>query len=74
MAAVGIIMREAKVAPKQAKLYTFVGLIGGIYSFYALISTGYFEVFWGSIATFLGWTFWGFVAPRFVTRNDEVQA
>ena len=47
MAAVGIIMREAKVAPKQAKLYTFVGLIGGIYSFYALISTGYFEVFWG---------------------------
>ena len=70
MAAVGIIMREAKVAPKQAKLYTFVGLIGGLYSFYALISTGYFEVFWGSIATFLGWTFWGFVAPKFV--NNEV--
>ena len=69
MAAVGIIMKEAKVAPKQAKLYTVVGLIGGLYSFYALISTGYFEVFWGSIATLLGWTFWGFVAPKFVNKE-----
>ena len=69
MAAVGVIMKQAKVDPAKAKLYNFAALIGAVYSFYALISTGYFEVFWGSIATFLGWTFWGLVANRFA--NDE---
>lgn len=69
MAAVGVIMKQAKVDPAKAKLYNFAALIGAAYSFYALISTGYFEVFWGSIATFLGWTFWGLVANRFA--NDE---
>ncbi len=69
MAAVGVIMKQAKIDPAKAKLYNFAALIGAAYSFYALISTGYFEVFWGSIATFLGWTFWGLVANRFA--NDE---
>lgn len=72
MAAVGVIMREARVNPSQARLYTFVALIGAVYSFYALISTGYFEVFWGSIATFLGWTFWGLVANRVHTDDAKV--
>lgn len=72
MAAVGVIMREARVNPSQTRLYTFVALIGAIYSFYALISTGYFEVFWGSIATFLGWTFWGLVANRVRTDDAKV--
>lgn len=72
MAAVGVIMREARVNPSQARLYTFVALIGAVYSFYALISTGYFEVFWGSIATFLGWTFWGLVANRVRTDDAKV--
>lgn len=71
MAAVGVIMREARINPNQARLYTFIALIGAIYSFYALISTGYFEVFWGSIATFLGWTFWGMVASR--TKTDDAK-
>ena len=71
MAAVGVIMREARINPNQARLYTFIALIGAIYSFYALISTGYFEVFWGSIATFLGWTFWGMVATR--TKTDDAK-
>lgn len=70
MAAVGVIMKEAKVNSKQARLYTLVAIVGALYSFYALISTGYFEVFWGSIATFLGWTFWGLVA----TRNSDNDA
>lgn len=71
MAAVGVIMREARINPNQARFYTFIALIGALYSFYALISTGYFEVFWGSIATFLGWTFWGMVASR--TKTDDAK-
>lgn len=72
MAAVGVIMKQAKVDPGKAKLYNFVALVGAAYSFYALISTGYFEVFWGSIATFLGWTFWGIVANR--TQQEETRS
>lgn len=72
MAAVGVIMKQAKVDPGKAKFYNFVALVGAAYSFYALISTGYFEVFWGSIATFLGWTFWGIVANR--TQQEETRS
>lgn len=72
MAAVGVIMKQAKVNPGKAKFYNFVALVGAAYSFYALISTGYFEVFWGSIATFLGWTFWGIVANR--TQQEETRS
>lgn len=72
MAAVGVIMKQAKVDPGKAKFYNFVALVGAAYSFYALISTGYFEVFWGSIATFIGWTFWGIVANR--TQQEETRS
>ena len=60
MAAVGVIMKAANVEPAKAKLYTFVALIGALYSFYALFSTGITEVFYGSLATFFGWTLGAF--------------
>ncbi len=69
MAAVPVIMKVAKVEISKAKFYTFMALIGAIYSFYALFSTGITEVFYGSIVTFLGWTLWGFIAPKFSTNE-----
>lgn len=69
MAALPVIMKVAKVEVTKAKVYIFIGFIGALYSFYALLSTGINEVFWGSIATFLGWTFWGFIAPKF-SKNE----
>jgi putrescine:ornithine antiporter len=70
MAAVAVIMKKANVAASATRVYTFFALIGAVYSFYALYSTGTMEVFYGSIITFLGWTFWGFVAPRFYRQSD----
>ncbi len=69
MAAVAVIMKAAKVEASKAKFYVFIGFIGAVYSFYALFSTGINEVFYGSLVTFLGWTLWGFIAPRF--SKDE---
>lgn len=69
MAAVAVIMKAANVDPSKARLYTFIALIGALYSFYALFSTGITEVFYGSLVTFLGWTLWGFIAPKF--SKDE---
>ena len=45
MAAVAVIMKVAKVEPSKAKLYNVIAIIGAIYSFYALFSTGITEVF-----------------------------
>lgn len=70
MAAVAVIMKGANVEPSKAKFYTFVALIGALYSFYALFSTGITEVFYGSLATFFGWTLWGLLAPRFVSDKN----
>ena len=69
MAAVAVIMKVAKVEPSKAKLYNVIAIIGAIYSFYALFSTGITEVFYGSLATFLGWTLWGLIAPRFASNE-----
>lgn len=69
MAALPVIMKAAHVEVTKAKVYVFIGFVGAVYSFYALFSTGINEVFWGSLATFLGWTLWGFIAPKF-SKNE----
>ncbi|MCD8338968.1 MAG: hypothetical protein LUC43_02025 [Burkholderiales bacterium] len=71
MAAVAVIMKKAEVPLKEAKLYTTVGFVGAVYSFYAMASAGTMEVFWGSIVTFFGWTLWGFIATRFSPAQDQ---
>lgn len=65
MAALFIIQKTAKVDAKKAFLGNFIALIGSIYSFYALYSTGREAMFWGALVTFLGWTLYGFIAHRF---------
>lgn len=70
MAAVAIICKEANVNPHSTKVYVTVGFVGAIYSFYALASCGTMEVFYGSLMTFIGWTAWGFVAPKFAERGE----
>ncbi len=69
MAAVGVIMKAAKVEPGKARFNEFIAFVGAIYSFYALFSTGINEVFYGSLVTFFGWTLWGLIAARF--SRDE---
>ncbi|KAE9882289.1 putrescine-ornithine antiporter, partial [Escherichia coli] len=44
--------------------------VGAMYSFYALYSSGEEAMLYGSIVTFLGWTLYGLVSPRF-ELNDR---
>ena len=69
MAAIPMIMKMANVPVAQTRKYTFFGLIGAIYSFYAISSLGYVEMFWGSMATFVGWTFWGFLSTKYADEH-----
>jgi putrescine:ornithine antiporter len=69
MAAIPMIMKMANVPVAQTRKYTFFGLIGALYSFYAISSLGYVEMFWGSLATFVGWTFWGFLSTKYADEH-----
>jgi putrescine:ornithine antiporter len=73
MAALVVIQRVAKVAPGKARTANIIALIGALYSFYALYSSGEEAMMYGAIVTFLGWTLYGIISPRFELRNN-VQA
>ncbi|KAE9884741.1 putrescine-ornithine antiporter, partial [Escherichia coli] len=45
--------------------------VGAMYSFYALYSSGEEAMLYGSIVTFLGWTLYGLVSPRFELKNKH---
>lgn len=70
MAALVIIQKVANV-PLKAKVANFVAFVGAMYSFYALYSSGEEAMLYGSIVTFLGWTLYGLVSPRFELKNKH---
>ncbi|CAD6080810.1 putrescine/proton symporter: putrescine/ornithine antiporter [Escherichia coli] len=70
MAALVIIQKVANVPPSKAKVANVVAFVGAMYSFYALYSSGEEAMLYGSIVTFLGWTLYGLVSPRF-ELNDR---
>ena len=71
MAALAIIQRMANVPAGKARMANIVAFIGAMYSFYALFSSGEEAMLYGSIVTFLGWTLYGLVSPRFELKNKH---
>ncbi|VDY33391.1 Putrescine transport protein [Morganella morganii] len=71
MAAMIILQKVANVDPKKARTGNVIAFIGAVYSFYALYSSGEDAVMWGALATFLGWTLYGFVSPRFEMKQNQ---
>ncbi|EOC1317707.1 putrescine-ornithine antiporter [Cronobacter turicensis] len=71
MAALVIIQQVAKVPPRKAKQANLVALLGAIYSFYALYSSGQEAMLYGAMVTFMGWTLYGLVSPRFELTNKH---
>ncbi|ELQ6149110.1 putrescine-ornithine antiporter [Cronobacter turicensis] len=71
MAALVIIQQVAKVPPRKAKPANLVALLGAIYSFYALYSSGQEAMLYGAMVTFMGWTLYGLVSPRFELTNKH---
>ncbi|MDR0806584.1 MAG: putrescine-ornithine antiporter [Enterobacteriaceae bacterium] len=65
MAALIIIQKVANVDPGKARLANIIAFIGAMYSFYALYSSGEEAMMYGGIVTFLGWTLYGIISPRF---------
>lgn len=72
MAALIIIQKVAKVDSAKARTANIIALIGALYSFYALYSSGEEAMMYGAIVTFLGWTLYGFVAPRFEIQDKKM--
>lgn len=72
MAALIIIQKVAKVDPSKARIANIIALIGALYSFYALYSSGEEAMMYGAIVTFLEWTLYGFVSPRFEIQDKKM--
>lgn len=73
MASLPIILVQAGVPKaKRAGIYA-VNILATAYSFYALYACGEFALAYGALVTFLGWTFYGFVADRFSQPAATVQ-
>ncbi|ELI8202441.1 TPA: putrescine-ornithine antiporter [Yersinia enterocolitica] len=72
MAALIIIQKVAKVDPSKARVANIIALIGALYSFYVLYSSGEEAMMYGAIVTFLGWTLYGFVSPRFEIQDKKM--
>ena len=71
MAALAIIQRMANVPQGKARSANVVAFIGAMYSFYALYSSGEEAMLYGAIVTFLGWTLYGLISPRFELKNKH---
>ncbi len=71
MSSLNVILRSENVQANKIKLTTFVALVASLYSLYALYSSGSESMLYGSIATFAGWTLYGFVSHRFDLKKDN---
>lgn len=65
MAALAVLLKVEKVAVNKAKVTVLVAFVGSVYSLYALYAAGELAMLYGSIATFIGWTLYGFVSHKF---------
>lgn len=64
MAAVFVMLKAENVVGSQIKVIKIMAIIGSIYSLYALYAAGFEAMMYGSLATFVGWTFYGFAAEH----------
>lgn len=71
MAALIVMQKTANVPAEKARTANIIAGIGALYSFYALYSSGDEAMMWGAIATFLGWSLYGLVSPRFEFVNKS---
>lgn len=61
MGALAVIQKVEKIPAHIARIGNFMAMVGTIYSFYALYSSGEVAVEYGSIVTFFGWILFGFI-------------
>lgn len=69
MAALAVLLKAENVARNKYKITVLVAFVGSVYSIYALYAAGEQAMLYGSIATFIGWTLYGFVSYKFDLKN-----
>lgn len=70
MAALVIIQKVANVPPQKRKLQTLLLLLARCIAFMRCTHPEE-AMLYGSIVTFLGWTLYGLVSPRFELKNKH---
>ncbi|CAH0533674.1 Putrescine transporter PotE [Vibrio stylophorae] len=64
LTALGIILKQANVDPKEYRIAISIGSVAVLYSIYGAYATGQESVFYGALITLLGYFFYGFIASR----------
>jgi putrescine:ornithine antiporter len=70
MAALLMIQQMAGVNARTRHTNNLVAFIATAFTYYAIYNTGSVALTWGGMATFLGWTFYGVIAPRFESSRN----
>ncbi|MCF1426750.1 MAG: putrescine-ornithine antiporter [Shewanella sp.] len=72
MGALAVIQKTENVPSRKARNANIIAMLGALYSFYALYSSGQVAVEYGSIATFFGWILFGLIASRRNSKKPEL--
>ncbi|HAW0377449.1 TPA: putrescine-ornithine antiporter, partial [Escherichia coli] len=74
MAALIPMHRLYKISSKTHLMILFTAIVGTVYSFYALYSSGDEAMLMGGLVTFSGWSFYGlFVRDNNTCPKDKIQ-
>ncbi|WP_372872799.1 putrescine-ornithine antiporter [Shewanella sp.] len=71
MAALGVMQKQMNIPVSKARIANCMAVMGALYSFYALYSSGETAVMLGSIATFFGWTLFGVISKKNELRLQQ---
>ena len=71
MAALGVMQKQLKIPAHKARVSNIIAIVGALYSFYALYSSGETAVMLGSIATFFGWTLFGVISNKVAKQEAQ---
>ncbi|MEJ7178079.1 putrescine-ornithine antiporter, partial [Staphylococcus caprae] len=73
MASIKSMQKETStnISNKTMKWTNIIAIIAGIYTLYAIYSSGGIAVYYGAIVTFAGWTLYGLISYRFDTGKSK---
>lgn len=73
MASIKTMQKETStnISNKAMKWTNIIAILAGIYTLYAIYSSGGIAVYYGAIVTFAGWTLYGLISHRFDTKKSK---
>ncbi|WP_329758762.1 hypothetical protein [Allisonella histaminiformans] len=71
MATVIVIMKAAgHGSQSELRMPVITAFIGSLYSLFACYEAGFDAMTYGSLATFFGWTLYGFISDKYDLKNN----